>query len=174
MNTQSHPQIPLTKSARQQRVAALIDNGEIRSQADLAERLLAEGITVTQATLSRDLVEVQAVKVRTSSGSLVYAIPGEGGDPPAPGVRTAAADSKLARLLGELLLSAEASENLVVLRTPPSAAQFLASALDKADLDEVLGTIAGDDTVLAVTRKSKAQALADRLTTLASRGRSQS
>ena len=108
---------------------------------------------VTQATLSRDLVELDAVKVRAASGALVYAVPGEGGDrrPAAPG-ETAAARHRLARLCGELLVSAEASANLVVLRTPPGAAQFLASAIDKAELRDVLGTIAGDDTVLVIGR----------------------
>ena len=108
---------------------------------------------VTQATLSRDLVELDAVKVRSASGALVYAVPAEGGDRrPARRRETAAATTRLARLCGELLVSADASANLVVLRTPPGAAQFLASAFDKADLGDVLGTIAGDDTVLVIGR----------------------
>ncbi len=114
------------------------------------------GVHVTQGTLSRDLVELDAVRVRSASGALVYAVPGEGGDrrPAAPG-ETAAAGHRLARLCAELLVSAEASANLVVLRTPPGAAQFFATAVDKAELGDVLGTIAGDDTVLVITRDPK-------------------
>ena len=111
---------------------------------------------VTQATLSRDLVELDAVKVRSRTGALVYAVPAEGGDraPVAPH-ETAAASQRLGRLCADLLVSAEASANLVVLRTPPGAAQFLASAFDKAEMPEVLGTIAGDDTVLVIGRDPK-------------------
>ena len=83
----------------------------------------------------------------------MYAVPGEGGDrrPAAPG-ETAASGHRLGRLLAELLVSADASANLVVLRTPPGAAQFLASAMDKVEYPDVLGTIAGDDTVLVMSR----------------------
>ena len=148
-----HAHIPLTKNARQQRIIEVLATGQVRSQTELADRLHADGLVVTQATLSRDLVELDAVKVRAPSGALVYAVPGEGGDrrPTAPG-ESAAAAHRLARLLGELLVSAEASANLVVLRTPPGAAQFLASAFDKTELGNVLGTIAGDDTVLVIGR----------------------
>ena len=145
--------IPPTKNARQQLEIDLLDHREVRSQSELGELLAHNGVVVTQATLSRDLVELDAVKVRSSSGALVYAVPAEGGDrsPVAPR-ETAASESRLARLCEELLVSAEASANLVVLRTPPGAANFLASALDKAELGDVLGTIAGDDTVLVISR----------------------
>ena len=147
---------PATKSARHQQIVDLVGAHEVRSQAELAELLAAEGVHVTQGTLSRDLVELDAVRVRTASGALVYAVPGEGGDrrPAAPG-ESAAASHRLARLCAELLVSAEASANLVVLRTPPGAAQFFASAVDKAELVDVLGTIAGDDTVLVIARDPK-------------------
>jgi len=110
-------------------------------------------VRVTQATLSRDLVELEAVKVRGADGALVYAVPSEGGDrtPHAP-ADSAAGRARLARLCAELLVSADASGNLVVLRTPPGAAQFLASSFDKAEFADVLGTIAGDDTVLVIGR----------------------
>ena len=148
-----HPLIPLTKSARQQRIVDLLATSEVRSQTELADLLHASGVTVTQATLSRDLVELDAVKVRAPSGQLVYAVPGEGGDRrPVLAHESAASEARLARLCAELLVSAEASANLVVLRTPPGAAQFLASALDKAEFGTVLGTIAGDDTVLVISR----------------------
>lgn len=145
--------IPLTKGARQQRIVELLGTGEVRSQTELAERLLADGVHVTQATLSRDLVELDAVKVRAPSGALVYAVPGEGGDrTPVVARQSPASEARLARLCGELLVSAESSANLVVLRTPPGAANFLASALDKAELEDVLGSIAGDDTVVVIAR----------------------
>ena len=147
---------PTTKSARHQRIVELVTQREVHSQAELAELLAESGLRVTQATLSRDLVELDAIKVRAPSGALVYAVPAEGGDrrPAAPG-ETAAAAGRLARLCSELLVSAESSANLVVLRTPPGAAQFLASAFDKAEFPEVLGTIAGDDTVLVIGREPR-------------------
>ncbi len=150
----AHPMVPATKGARQAKIVDLLTRHPVRSQVELGDLLAREGLTVTQATLSRDLVELDAVKVRTASGSLVYAVPAEGGDrTPRGATETVAAETRLARLLSELLVSADCSANLVVLRTPPGAAQFLASALDKADLGAVLGTIAGDDTVLVIARE---------------------
>jgi transcriptional regulator of arginine metabolism len=145
---------PGTKNARHQRIVELVTHREVRSQGELAHLLAESGLRVTQATLSRDLVELDAIKVRAPSGALIYAVPAEGGDRrPAAPVETAAASNRLARLCGELLVSADASANLVVLRTPPGAAQFLASAFDKAEFPDVLGTIAGDDTVLVIGRE---------------------
>ncbi|RYB90564.1 arginine repressor [Nocardioides oleivorans] len=144
---------PLTKRARHQRIIDIVTTHPVRSQTELADLLTDHGVKVTQATLSRDLVELDAVKVRGGDGALVYAVPGEGGDRSASAPRESAAGrDRLARLCGELLVSAEASANLVVLRTPPGAAQFLASAFDKAELGGILGTIAGDDTVLVIGR----------------------
>jgi len=144
---------PVTKSARQQLIVDLLESREVRSQVELAELLAERGVTATQATLSRDLVELDALKVRAPSGALVYAVPAEGGDrTPTIAREGSAAGTRLAKLCTELLVSAEASGNLVVLRTPPGAAQFLASAFDKAVLGDILGTIAGDDTVLVIGR----------------------
>jgi transcriptional regulator of arginine metabolism len=163
---------PATKAARHQRIVHLLNHHPVRSQVDLVELLAGEGLVVTQATLSRDLVELDAVRVRGADGALVYAVPGEGGDrTPVAGVETAASTHRLARLCAELLVSAEASANLVVLRTPPGAAQFLASALDRAELSSVLGTIAGDDSVLVISRSSDGgEALAAKLLGLAGNG----
>ncbi len=160
---------PLTKGARHQRIIDLVTSHAVRSQTELADLLIAHGVRVTQATLSRDLVELDAVKVRSAGGALVYAVPGEGGDrsPVAPRESGAALD-RLARLCAELLVSAEASANFVVLRTPPGAAQFLASAFDKAEVGDILGTIAGDDTVLVIGREpAGGDALAQRFLDLA-------
>lgn len=169
MNT-SRPASPLTKNARQQRIIELLESAEVRSQSELADLLAVRGVSVTQATLSRDLLELDAVKVRAPSGSLVYAVPAEGGDrTPLVTRETAASENRLARLCAELLVSAESSGNLVVLRTPPGAANFLASAFDRAELHDVLGTIAGDDTVLVISRHTSGAALARRLLALANR-----
>ncbi len=144
---------PTTKNARHRRIVELVTQHEVRSQGELAQLLAASGVHVTQATLSRDLVELDAVKIRTQSGALVYAVPAEGGDrrPAAPG-ESAAATHRLGRMLGELLVSADASANMAILRTPPGAAQFLASAFDRAEVPGLLGTVAGDDTVLLISR----------------------
>ncbi len=141
--------LPLTKAARQARVGELIARGCVHSQSELAEQLHASGILVTQATLSRDLAELGAFKVRGTSG-LVYALPAS-----SPGSVSASglgAETMLARRLAELLLSAEAAGSMVVLRTPPGGAHLLASGIDGAELPEVAGTLAGDDTVLLVCR----------------------
>ena len=161
--------IPLTKGARQQKIVDILGRQPVRSQTELSELLKAAGVQVTQATLSRDLVELDAVKVRAPGGALVYAVPAEGGDRrPAAPTETPAGIQRLARLCHELLVSADSSANLVVLRTPPGAAQFLASAFDKAEMPEVLGTIAGDDTVLVIGREpGGGEALARRFLTLA-------
>lgn len=140
-----------TRTARQQFIIDLLCERAVRSQTELLELLAAEGIEVTQATLSRDLMEIGAEKVR-SGRSLIYAVPGEGGD---RAVRPAPEEGETTRRLRarchELLVSAVASANVVVLRTPPGAANFLASAIDHTQLHGVLGTIAGDDTIMVIT-----------------------
>ncbi|WP_109473627.1 arginine repressor [Ornithinimicrobium cavernae] len=141
--------IPTTRAARHQRIVDVLDRHSIASQSDLLEFLARDGISVTQATLSRDLLELGAVKVRQGRGQ-VYAVPAQGGD---QALRPASAEdgTRLARLCEELLVSARATGNQVVLRTPPGAAQYLASAIDRSDNPDVLGTIAGDDTILVIT-----------------------
>ena len=146
--------MPATKTARQARIRTLLTGLSVRSQAELASLLADDGVQVTQATLSRDLVELGAVRMRGKDGALVYAVPSEGGErSPKSGVTQEVLDARLARLCGELLVTAEASANIVVLRTPPGAANFLALAIDHSVLPSVLGTIAGDDTVMMVTRE---------------------
>ncbi|TNM43358.1 arginine repressor [Nocardioides albidus] len=166
-----HALTPMTKSARQAIVVELLETHEVRSQPELADLLGSRGVHVTQATLSRDLVELDALKIRSPSGALVYAVPAEGGDRSPVTGDSPASQHRLSRLAAELLVSAEASANLVVLRTPPGAAQFLASAIDKAELgpdNPVLGTIAGDDTVLVIGRDpAGGDALAHKFTALA-------
>jgi transcriptional regulator of arginine metabolism len=133
-----------TRAARQARIVELIRDRAVHSQTELLALLEDDGIATTQATLSRDLDELGALKVRGA-----YVIPDDGS--PVRGVEGGTA--RLARLLGEVLTSADASGNLAVLRTPPGAAQYLASALDRAALNYIVGTIAGDDTLLVVARE---------------------
>lgn len=144
--------IPATKAARHRRIVELLNRSPVHSQNELAKLLGDDGLAVTQATLSRDLDELGAVRIRDVDGSLVYAVPAEGGDRTPRAPEPGAPQAKLARIAEELLVSAEASANLVVLRTPPGAAQFFASAVDQAASSDLLGTIAGDDTVLVITR----------------------
>lgn len=162
-----------TKPARHQRIVELLGHHSVHSQADLARLLADDGLTVTQATLSRDLDELGAVRVRAADGQLVYAVAGEGGDPtPRPAADEAAAVERLSKRLAELLVSVDASANLVVMRTPPGGAHFLASAVDHSLLVPVIGTIAGDDTVLLVTRDpAGGEAVATHLLDLAERAR---
>ena len=160
---------PVTKTARQARIAAILARQQVRSQEELADLLERHAsVHVTQATLSRDLDELGVVRLRAAGGALVYALPGEPGGPgsrpggsldltePEPDraerQEESAPPTRLARYLAELLTSAEASANLVVLRTPAGAAQFLASVIDHAALPSILGTVAGDDTVLIIAR----------------------
>jgi transcriptional regulator of arginine metabolism len=162
-----------TKAARHQRIVELLGHHPVRSQSDLARLLADDGVTVAQATLSRDLDELGAVRVRGTDGQLVYAVQGEGGDTtPRPAADEAAATERLTKRLGDLLVSAEWSANLAVLRTPPGGAHFLASAIDHSLLDQVIGTIAGDDTVLLVARDPDGgEAVATHLLDLAERVR---
>ena len=188
---------PVTKVARQARVAAILARAQVRSQEELAELLAADGMHVTQATLSRDLEELGAVRLRGAAGSLVYALPGEpggpgsrpgasawpggvlpsgaGGRPDPAGEDAGPSESdkgRLARVAAELLTSAEASANLVVLRTPAGAAQYFASVIDHAAWPSILGTVAGDDTVLVIARDpAGGGAVAEALLRLAERHR---
>lgn len=145
---------PSTKIARQARIRALLSTRAVRSQGELADLLAGEGIQVTQGTLSRDLLDLGATRVRGGDGAHVYALRGEddmlAGVPREPDAE--ALDARLVRLCGELLVAAEASANLVVLHTPPGAANFLAQSIDHSVIPAILGTIAGDDTVMVITR----------------------
>ena len=152
---------PQTKAARHALITQVLAKERIRSQAELRQVLAERGVSTTQATLSRDLVELRATKVRSAGGSQVYAIPEAGAPGQVQGGLTpASADGALAdhptarraRWCADLLVTAEWAGQQLVLRTPAGAAQLLASAVDDAMLPGVLGCIAGDDTVLVVTR----------------------
>ena len=157
----------VSRTARHARIIEMLRSRAVRSQTELAETLATEGIAVAVATLSRDLDELGAVKLRAADGGAGrYVIPEDGSHIPGiPG-----GTDRLSRLLSELLVSADHSGNMAVLRTPPGAANFLASALDRANLDDVVGTIAGDDTIFVMAREPVGGAeLAHRLAALARR-----
>ena len=145
--------LPNSMSARRLRIIELLERNSVRSQAQLRKLLAGDGIAVTQATVSRDLDELRAVKVANHDGEMVYAVPGEGGDETArPPDLAATGGARLARVGEELIISVDYSSNNVVLRTPPGAAQYVASTIDHTVLPEVIGTIAGDDSILLVTQ----------------------
>jgi transcriptional regulator of arginine metabolism len=133
----------LGKPQRQHRIAKLLEDQAVSSQAQLVELLAADGIVATQATVSRDLEELGAVKVRIPGGTMAYAIPEHAKEGRAP-------DDHLRRVMGEFVVDVAWSGNIVILRSPPGSAHVVASALDRAGLANVLGTVAGDDTLIAV------------------------
>lgn len=133
----------LTKNQRQHRIAKLLETQAVTSQAQLVTLLAAQGVDATQTTVSRDLEDLGAVKVRLPGGDTAYALP----ELP---VQQIAPEDHLRRVLGEWVVEVAHSGNLVVLRTPPGSAHVVGSALDRSGLEEVVGTVAGDDTVLVV------------------------
>lgn len=133
----------LARPQRQHRVARILEQHAVTSQSQVVELLAAEGVVVTQATVSRDLEELGAVKARVPGGEMVYVIPEQPKDRPAP-------EEHLKRVMGDWVVEVAHSGNLVVLRTPPGSAHVVGSAVDRAGLPDILGTIAGDDTVLVV------------------------
>ena len=136
----------VTKHQRQHRITKLLESKAVGSQSHLVELLAAEGIDATQTTVSRDLEELGAVKVRLPGGDTAYALPELPSQQVAP-------EDHLRRVLGEWVVEADHSGNLVVLRTPPGSAHVVGSALDRSGLEEVVGTVAGDDTVLVVVEE---------------------
>jgi transcriptional regulator of arginine metabolism len=129
---------------RQKAIADLIRAEPLGSQEEVTARLGAIGYSVTQATVSRDLDQMGAVKVKRG-GALSYALPDQAG-------ANDWAAARLRRILNEWVLSVEAAGNLLVLRTPPGSAHLVGLALDQARLDEVAGTICGDDTLFVALR----------------------
>ena len=138
--------------ARRSLVADLVSTYQVDAQTQLVELLAAHGVEVTQATVSRDLEHLGIGKQRGADGTVVYGLPEQSG---------------LVQLLRQFVVQIDASGNLAVLRTPPGAASTVARALDTADVDGVLATLQGDDTVLVVAREPATGAdVAARLRTL--------
>jgi transcriptional regulator of arginine metabolism len=137
----------MSKVQRQQTIARLIEQHQVSNQPQLVELLASEGIAATQATVSRDLEDLGAVKVRVPGGATVYAVPEFAPERVAP-------LEHLRRVMGEWVAEVTNSGSLVVVRTPPGCAHVVASALDRSGLDGLLGTVAGDDTMLCVATES--------------------
>jgi transcriptional regulator of arginine metabolism len=153
--------LKLTKAQRQHRIAQLVEQRHVASQAQLVDMLAEAGVEATQATVSRDLEEIGAIKVRVAGGESVYAVPELPRDRPAP-------EEHLRRVLGDWVVEIDSSANLVVVRTPPGSAHVVASALDRAGLEDIVGTVAGDDTILVVaSERVGGAALAGRLGAIA-------
>jgi transcriptional regulator of arginine metabolism len=151
----------MAKTQRQHRIARLLEQHAVTSQPQLVQLLSDAGVVATQATVSRDLEDLGAVKVRVPGGDTVYAVPELAKARLAP-------EEHLRRVLGDWVAEVAHSGNLVVLRTPPGSAHVVGSALDRAGLEEVIGTVAGDDTVLVVAAERAGGAkVARRLSTLA-------
>ena len=150
-----------SKVQRQQAIAKLVAKYAVTNQPQLVELLAADGITATQATVSRDLEDLGAVKVRVPGGDTVYAIPEYEPARLAP-------EDQLRRVMGEWVAEVRKSGDLIVLRTPPGCAHVVASALDRSGMGGLLGTVAGDDTLLCVAEESVGgEALATKLRDLA-------
>ena len=149
------------KAQRQHKIARFLESEEVSSQAQLVELLAAEGVTATQATVSRDLDDLGAINVRARGGVTVYAVPELPKDQVPP-------EDHLRRVLGDWVVDVAHSGPLVVLRTPPGSAHVVGSALDRSSLPEVLGTVAGDDTLIVVADEEVGgSSLADQLRELA-------
>lgn len=147
----------LTKNQRQHRITKLLEAEPVTSQSQLVALLAEQGVEATQTTVSRDLDDLGAVKVRLPGGETAYALP----ELP---VHQIAPEDHLRRVLGEWVVEVASSGNLVVLRTPPGSAHVVGSALDRSGEEDVVGTVAGDDTVLVVAAEDVGgKALAARL-----------
>ncbi|MCT2338740.1 arginine repressor [Corynebacterium sp. p3-SID1056] len=142
---------PVSRTARQARILEIIGSTRVSSQAQLSEILQSDGIEITQATLSRDLDELGAKKIRPlGGGRAYYTVTSDTG---AINVVQSGPREKLRRMIEELVVSVDYTGNTTVLRTPPGAAQYLASYIDRVGLDEVVGCIAGDDTIFVLARE---------------------
>ena len=145
------------KRQRQHIIEHLLGDETVSSQEQLVELLAERGVSATQATVSRDLDDLGAVKVRVAGGAGIYAVP-------VPAEERAMSEDHLRRVLSDWVIDIGRSANLVCLRTPPGSAHVVGSALDRAGLPDVLATVAGDDTLLVVASEGgDAGALAARL-----------
>ncbi|EFA23182.1 arginine repressor [Bifidobacterium gallicum] len=159
---------PVTRTARLSAIEHALTTHVVTSQAQLAQLLRADGFEVTQATLSRDLDEMNAVKMRMPDGSTAYAINETGFDVTMPnGYDDARAKAQMAKVLVGLVTSVARAFNQVVVHTNSGAAQYVGSIIDRNSSDDVLGTIAGDDTILLIcTDAASAQSIAQWLLSL--------
>jgi len=145
---------PRTMTARRARISAILARQPIGSQDELGNVLAAEGIHVTQTTLSRDLDAIGAMKEVDADGRQHYVLSAAASSDTS--IPVAGSEISLARVTNELLVSAEAAGNIVVVHTPPGAAQFLAGHLDRSTTLDSVGCVAGDDTIIVVLRSDGA------------------
>lgn len=131
------------KYARHAKIVEIIDHDEIETQEDLAARLIAEGFKVTQATVSRDIKELRLIKVLTKSGRYKYASIQQ---------QDAGITDRFIKIFKDSLINIDHAGNMVVIKTLPGAAQAAAAALDALDMKEIVGSLAGDDTIFIVVR----------------------
>jgi transcriptional regulator of arginine metabolism len=142
------------KERRQRAISDLIRSTSVVNQEQLAERLAALGFATTQATISRDLEQIGAIKVRRN-GRSTYALPDDVRSAPNP---------RLAAVFRDWVRSVEPAASLLVIKTPPGSAHLVGVALDSSDLPEIVGTICGDDTAFVACRSAEeAQSLAIKL-----------
>ena len=134
------------KERRQRAITDLIRSRALASQEELADRLTKRGFAVTQATISRDLEQIGAVKVRRD-GQLSYSLPDQVREAPSP---------RLAAVFRDWVRAVDNAGNLVVIKTPPGSAHLVGVALDGSDLSNIVGTICGDDTIFVACRSEKA------------------
>lgn len=146
------------KSQRQQRILELISKYEIETQEDMMARLLNEGFKVTQATVSRDLKELKLTKVQTARGTYRYA---------AGQARNTVGSVKLNNAMADSITDVNYSLNNVVIKTYPGLAAAVAFAVDSLNMPNILGCVAGDDTVIIVTKTVEGSAeLSEKITEL--------
>lgn len=138
------------KARRQMKIQEIITKEAIHTQDELAEHLRGAGYDVTQATVSRDIKEMGLIKVPTPDDDYRYAIPGS--------AQTVNSQERLKRRMQETVITVNDSENLIVIRTISGNAQALADLIDKVNWDEIIGTVAGDDTILLVIKPLSAVA----------------
>ena len=136
------------KSIRHTRIKDIIENKVIETQEELAEELRKKSIDVTQATVSRDIKELMLIKLPTGDGRYRYAFPLE--------KNVVFSQSRMVRMFQDCVTSIDYSENIIVIKTLPGAANAVASTLDYAKWPEIIGTVAGDDNILAVIKPIQA------------------
>ncbi|SMB94923.1 transcriptional regulator, ArgR family [Desulfonispora thiosulfatigenes DSM 11270] len=137
------------KSRRQKKVLDIIKDKIISTQEELAESLREEGLNVTQATVSRDIKELGLIKVAIGNDMYKYAFPIE---------QISVSEKRLKFMFQEFVSSIDFSENMIVIRTPPGNAQTVASLIDGTNMEEIIGTIAGDDTILLIIKPKESVA----------------
>jgi transcriptional regulator of arginine metabolism len=141
-------EVKCLKGLRLSRIKELVEHNIIETQEDLAEALRKEGIDITQATVSRDIKELMLIKAPVGDGRYRYALPKE--------QNTIFSHSRMSRMFQDSVVAIDSSDNIIVLKTMPGTAQAVAAAIDNTKWPEILGTVAGDDTIFMVVKPVEA------------------